>query len=191
MFDIYNDDIRELLFQGWNGCTNGNCVVRGRTPGMHTNGSCSCIVNAGRSQLNLLNSRLQVLCSAVEKLQDDQDVAPPKWWKEFFRITAQYDIYEDVIWSTKGKFGLICNDVFHWACADVEDVGEEDLPLLEQALKDASCPSDGAILYCARKRGMRPQGAMYGYIEKENWHLFDAAGPERDPKELGNTPKPK
>lgn len=191
MFNIHNDDIREFLFKGFHGCTNGNCVVRGRTSGMHTNGSCSCVVNAGRSQLHILNSRLQVLCDTVEKLQDEQDARPPSWWKEFFRITSQYDIYEDVIWSDKGRFGLICNDVFHWACADVEDVGEEDLPLLEQSLKDADGGVDGAMLYCARKRGMRPQGAMYAYIDKENQPLFDAAGPERDPKEPGNTPKPK
>lgn len=190
MFNIYDDDIRDFLFKGFRGCTNGNCVVRGRTSGMHTNGSCSCVVNAGRSQLHILNSRLQILCDTVDKMQDEQDAQPPAWWKEFFRITSQHDIYEDIIWSDKGRFAIICNDVFHWACSDAEEVGEDDLQMLDQAMKDGGF-CDGPMLYCARKRQMRPQGAMYGYIEKQNWPLFDAAGPERDPKEFGNTPKPK
>ena len=36
---------------------------------------------------------------------------------------------------------------------------------------------------------MRPQGAYYKYIDKEVWHLFDEAGPEREVGK-GNTPKP-
>lgn len=187
---MHNDSIRALLFSGWHGCTNGNCVVKGKTPGMHTNGSCSCIVDASRSQLHILNSRLQVLCTQSEKMQAEQDNSLPKWWQEFFRITAEQDVFDCVIWSTDSKFEVICNDVFHWGCADAEEVSEADLPLLEQSLKEADGGFDGAMLYCARKRGMRPQGAMYAYIEKELWPLYDAAGPERDPTEPGNTPKP-
>jgi len=41
------------------------------------------------------------------------------------------------------------------------------------------------LLYCARKRKMRPQGAMYEYLNKENWPLFDECGPVRE-KSLSN-----
>lgn len=190
MFDIHNDSIRALLFSGWHGCSNHDCVVKGKTSGMHTNGSCSCVQGASRSQLNILASRLKMLCSAIEKMQDEQDDRPPSWWQEFFRITAEHDIYEDVFWSTKGNFEIICNDTFHWGGADAEAVTEDDLPLLEQSLKETTGRPFGEILYCARKRGMRPQGAIYKYIARDLWPLFDAAGPERDPAEPGNTPKP-
>ena len=44
------------------------------------------------------------------------------------------------------------------------------------------------LLYCARKRKMRPQGAMYKTIPKTLWHLFDVCGEERE-MNMGN-PKP-
>jgi len=71
---------------------------------------------------------------------------------------------------------LSCSDVFFWGCSDCEDITSDTLPVLEQSVKDADC--DGILLYCARKRKMQPQGAYYKYIETENWHLFDACGPE-------------
>jgi len=39
---------------------------------------------------------------------------------------------------------------------------------------------DGLYLYVARRRGMRPQGAMYKHIEEKNWPLFNLCGPERE-----------
>ena len=37
-----------------------------------------------------------------------------------------------------------------------------------------------ADLYCARKRSMRPQGALYSCIPEEHWDLFNKCGPERE-----------
>ena len=48
----------------------------------------------------------------------------------------------------------------------------------------------GPLLFCCRVRGMRPQGAALRSIPKPLWPLFDAAGPERNPKDFGNTPRP-
>lgn len=74
-----------------------------------------------------------------------------------------------------------CNDVFFWACSDGEEVRtEDDIVELKQAI--AACEGDealGAILYCARKKEFRPQGAMYAYIEQRFWPLFDECGPVR------------
>jgi len=44
-------------------------------------------------------------------------------------------------------------------------------------------------LFCARVRGMRPQGACYPSDAPEVWPLFDACGPER-PTGHGNPCKP-
>jgi len=106
------------------------------------------------------------------------------------KVASEYDVADELLWSPDLEVSVMCNDAFHWACSDGEDVTtHDDIDMLIQACKEADY--DGPLLYCARKRGMRPQGAMYGHIDKKYWKLFDDAGPERDPKEFGNTPKPK
>lgn len=69
-----------------------------------------------------------------------------------------------------------CNDFFFWGCSDCEQL--DDWDLLEQSLNDAG--DDGCLLYCARKRKMRPQGAFYKYLKPENHHWFDACGKKRE-----------
>ncbi len=59
--------IRELLFKGMNGCTNHGCVIRGKFNGMGTNGSCSCIVNMNRSQLQMLQARINAIADKKVK----------------------------------------------------------------------------------------------------------------------------
>lgn len=74
-----------------------------------------------------------------------------------------------------------CNDLFVWACADGEDITEEDLPEFYLAIEDCGGNiKTGSDLYCCRKRGMRPQGACYSYYDKKYWFLFNACGPERE-----------
>jgi len=85
--------------------------------------------------------------------------------------------------SDLSEFYIGCNDFFMWGCSDAEDITVETLPILQQAFKDA--PDDGALLYCARQRKMRPQGACYKWIDKENWPLFDECGDVR-PADFGN-----
>ena len=56
-------NIREFLFRGITlGCTNHGCVVTGPKKGMGTNGPCDCVRALNRTQLNILQSRLKVLC---------------------------------------------------------------------------------------------------------------------------------
>jgi hypothetical protein len=74
------------------------------------------------------------------------------------------------------KCFINCNDFFWWACGDFEDL--DDWNLLEQSLNDAG--DDGCLLYCARKRKMRPQGAFYKYLKAENHHWFDECGEKRE-----------
>lgn len=83
-----------------------------------------------------------------------------------------------------------CNDVFFWGCADDEDINDETLPLYHKALDDCSQNhGTAAMLYCARIRKERPQGAIYSCIPKEFWSLFDACGPEKETG-FGNPYKP-
>lgn len=89
----------------------------------------------------------------------------------------------DVFWNS-GKALLCCNDAFFWGCADCEEITVEDIPSLRQAHADSK-QFNGQLLFIARKRGERPQGAMYAHLEPEEWPLFDACGPER-PSTLGN-----
>lgn len=97
-------------------------------------------------------------------------------------------------------FLVNCNDVFAWGTADAERIdlspGSTDLDDLEAAVGEAEAirgryrGQDGFILWVARKRGMRPQGAMYPHLDKELWHLFDAAGPARETDILNPKPQP-
>ena len=73
---------------------------------------------------------------------------------------------------------ILCNDLFFWACADGEDFELSDLPDLEKALLDS--PTHGDLLWCCRKRKMRPQKPYYKYIKKEEHKLFNQCGPKRD-----------
>ena len=73
---------------------------------------------------------------------------------------------------------VLCNDLFYWACADGEDFELSDFPDLERALKET--PKNGDILWCCRKRGMRPQKQSYKYFTDEEAKQLNACGPERD-----------
>lgn len=102
----------------------------------------------------------------------------------------------DLYWRVKGdkiEFMVNCNDLFYWACADVEPLTESDLPLLKSCKDDLEKCQDSFIavcytgsLYCSRKRGMRPQQPFYKQVKMPDVEaLFNAAGPERDPKDEG------
>ena len=98
--------------------------------------------------------------------------------EEVLGFFADHDIREHLFWTQDLKFFILCNDLFHWGCSDLEPLTEETMPELARACKDAG--DDGPLLYCARRRGMRPQAPMYKHFNRENQSLFDAAGPERD-----------
>jgi hypothetical protein len=99
-----------------------------------------------------------------------------------------YDLELDVYWNDwdgKGTRALInCNDMFFWGCADCEEIKLEDDEAIRKAHADSK-DFNGAYLFIARKRKMRPQGAWYVHIDPVDWPLFDECGPER-PSQLGN-----
>jgi hypothetical protein len=108
---------------------------------------------------------------------------------QLLKFLARHQLLaENVVWGVENDTlwaGVLCNDVFAWASSDVEEITEETFPILKQAVADClaidQCIGDchAAMLYCARVRGMRPQGCCYPQ-ERLFWPLFDAAGPERE-----------
>jgi len=92
------------------------------------------------------------------------------------------------------RFAILMSDVFDWGSADDEEVTVESLADLQRAYADCSAidartgPDYGGMLYAARRRGMRPQGAVYPR-NRAFWPLFDACGPER-PTEFNNPYRP-
>ena len=119
-----------------------------------------------------------------------------KYVLDILDIQNTYDCYgESLYWRTDAEYApitffIICNDIFNWASADCEKIDPEDPPALRQAIEDIVATNDyslktdqfimGSILWCARKRKMRPQHWIYPkYTEVRT--LFDACGPERPP----------
>ena len=97
-------------------------------------------------------------------------------------VSQFYFSYEDDEFFTAV---INCNDQFFWGAADGEDVTLETLPALKQAVIDCkevdqSWGLEGPLLYAARQRKLRPQGAAYTYIPKDLWPLFNAVGGKRE-----------
>lgn len=76
-----------------------------------------------------------------------------------------------------------CNDLFHWAAADLEEITVEDIPLLRRTLADLK-PLDAGYelghLFAARKRGLRPQKPCYKDKAPEVAALYDACCTEEE-----------
>ena len=112
-------------------------------------------------------------------------------------------IPDGLTWRVKDgavSFGANCSDVFYWGTADVEDITPEDLGLLDECLTDlmaVDAPYLLPELFCARRRGMRPQTPFGRKYDRHTQQypedtmspkvraLFDAAGPVRDRKDEG------
>lgn len=123
-----------------------------------------------------------------------------KFILELLDLLVEHDCVDSIFWrKDKGQIvaDVNCNDWFCWACADGEDITADSLPELKKAIEDVVAldrPSYyGTLLYCCRRRKMRPQGACYPKgIDGKNvvlWPLFDACGPEREIG-IGNPYKP-
>jgi hypothetical protein len=122
-------------------------------------------------------------------------------------LAHNYDVGEEIRWfpdsnTRKIKAWVLCNDLFWWATADGEDITLENLPLLEQTLKEVKEIASQYLakkdthtyvdiimqaisLFCCRSRKMRPQTPCYKEIPEELKPLFDACGPYRTPEECG------
>ena len=95
---------------------------------------------------------------------------------EVLKIFRELDLEEELFWHFHAKpynwqkpeyveyptFSVNCNDFFHWASGDGEDIEPEDLPLLKQCIEDLKATGaqtwelEVPLLFAARKRGMRP-----------------------------------
>jgi len=122
----------------------------------------------------------------------------PEFVMRVLGLASKWDICGSLWWRIDGEYAPItffvnCNDVFYWGCADAETITPENVDLLEQSMKDAEGTHQygelyGTMLWCARVRKQRPQGAAYP-DERELWPLFDECGPERETG-FGNPCKP-
>lgn len=115
---------------------------------------------------------------------------------EFIRrvlsITDEYDDHDCIWWRARDgepvQFIVGCNDVFYWASADGDNLTPDNVDEFARAFADAKAADAqfyGPMLFCARLRGMRPQGAAYprgldGAPRHALWALLDACGPERE-----------
>jgi hypothetical protein len=106
---------------------------------------------------------------------------------ELEKIGVEHHIYWTVNEDKTGvRFWALCNDFFYWGCADSEDVTLDTLPALRQAMADVEAAVTARyehatwalLLYAARQRQLRPQGAAYPEHAGLT-ALFDAVGPKR------------
>lgn len=87
--------------------------------------------------------------------------------------------------GSRARFFVNCNDVFDWGTADCDELLPEDIEPLKDACKQCLDVHPifgyiyGPMLWASRKRGVRPQGAMWSNIPMPLWPLFEAAAPER------------
>lgn len=122
------------------------------------------------------------------------------------RVLRAFDFGDgdSIWWRTDGEYAPVtflvnCNDEFYWGCADCEEVTPRNIGILEQSIADCkeatkgksfgagTCSERGStvyapMLFCARVRKMRPQGAVYpgGDDHAGVRLLLDACGPPRD-----------
>ena len=107
------------------------------------------------------------------------------------KLICDEDLYNALIFSydEEGNWeaAFMCNDFFFWGVADATSIPEQGgIRALQMAIDDCKevDPVSGAfeapLLFCARMRGMRPQGGYYTTIEKAFWSLYDQCGPERE-----------
>jgi len=122
-------------------------------------------------------------------------VSDGPWVFELLRLFGDDYACEELRWREDADglaFFVDCSDTFDWGSADCEDVTEADLPQLRRARRDArGCLGKEhlwPVLWCARKRGMRPMTTYYrkvldgppdSGVPGTLATLFDAAGPAR------------
>lgn len=103
-----------------------------------------------------------------------------RYLKSAIDLINEFDCHDDIHWNErdgKAYAWIICNDLFLWGSADGEEILPDDFDSLRQAYADSEF--HGGILWCARKRKSRPQGAYYAHL-KNDAALFDACGPRRE-----------
>ncbi|OQW34532.1 MAG: hypothetical protein A4E20_10960 [Nitrospira sp. SG-bin2] len=101
---------------------------------------------------------------------------------EVARLAGLHGFKEDLYWDQDLAVSVDVSDLFYWACADSEDVTEENLPLLKQSIEDIANICKRSVhkyatpLFAARVRGQRPQGKYisdYVYEYPDRVKVYD------------------
>jgi len=58
-------DIKNYLFKGFKGCSNRDCIIKD-SQGVCTNGTCSCLKDMKRGELNIVSQRLGSLIKELK-----------------------------------------------------------------------------------------------------------------------------
>jgi hypothetical protein len=105
-------------------------------------------------------------------------------------LVAKAEMYDEVFWHATGGFKaptilVNCSDFFAWACADAQPITQENIDHLRAAIDECEAVPEFegvgwiGLLFCAKARGMRPQGCAYPKHHAVA-ALFDACGPKRE-----------
>lgn len=128
----------------------------------------------------------------VSRFPDYARIMTPHEAAEVFALFAEADAFDSaLIWRVDMASGAAretrlfaeCNDLFHWACADFEEIAVDDVPLLRRTLDDLkplSAEYELGHLFAARKRGLRPQRPCYKDMEPAVAALYDACCTEAE-----------
>ena len=120
---------------------------------------------------------IEALETQLSDLQQANEKSEAELLLKIMKLFAENDACDELYWNNELEPWVNCSDFFWWGCGDGEDIEtDEDLELLEQCFKDSE--DHPTLLYCARRRKERPQGAYYKYL-KDEAELFNACGPER------------
>lgn len=104
----------------------------------------------------------------------------------------QFEFCDELFWRADypepGHFfiSVNCSDVFYWGTADTEEITIEDVPALQadfekqRELQGTPYPDYFYMPWIARKRGIRPQGAMYKYLPEAVVNQINEEIPERE-----------
>jgi hypothetical protein len=118
----------------------------------------------------------------------------PSFVVEVLGLFDKADCHSELFWRVEGddvQMYANVSDVFAWGTADLEDITPGRLPILQRAYDDLiaiDSAAELAVLYAARVRKQRPQGAAYPDHPTVR-ALLDECGPER-PLGLGNPRAP-
>lgn len=99
-------------------------------------------------------------------------------------------VYDDILLRVDGDevfIELNCSDTFWWGTADSEPIEAADIPTLQASYNDVKAAHGDtafsslvALLFVARKRRMRPQGAIYKGLPEYMHRLLNGCGPYRE-----------
>lgn len=113
-------------------------------------------------------------------------MSKPEDVRDMLLFARKHNIESCFMWDDDLKFFIICNDVFYWGCADAEEITVDDFEMFIQCEEDLKATGedraiwDAPILFCCRKRGMRPQIPMLEHFTPKVLELIKACGPERE-----------